>query len=628
VEKEERLTLRYILQSRRRFGLLLIDLAIFSCCYYLAFVIRFESLWPERYMGMFFKVLPLALVTSVAGMIVAGIYRAMLRYSSIKDMLAIVRGAALGAALLVAAVVFIHGLQGYPRSIFVLYPLFSVVAIGGSRLAWRMHIEARETGRVKEAGRSVLIVGAGDAADDLIRELRQNPRTAYRIVGIVDDAADKREQRIHGVEVIGEIGDVPKLAKALRVEEILIAIPSADGAQMRRIAGLCRESGVPYRTVPGIGDILEGKVHIRQLRSVRIDDLLRRTAVKLDRGAITDYLKDKRVLVTGAGGSIGSELCRQIARFAPEEMILVDHAENSLFYLNQELLTAFPWLKYRLKVADVTARERMRNIMLRRRPHVVFHAAAHKHVPLMEANRYAAFVNNVTGTRTVAEAAAEAGAAKFVMISTDKAVNPTSVMGASKRIAELVVQCLEGYQGRTTEFCSVRFGNVMGSAGSVIPLFTQQIQAGGPITVTHPDVVRYFMTIPEASQLVLQAAAMGKGGELFVLDMGEPVKIADLARDMIRLSGLEPDVDVEIKYVGLRPGEKLYEELITAGEGIVPTPHEKIMVLRAMACHAPEETLAKARRVEDLAAACAPEEQLLAAVRELVPEYVVSTIGE
>jgi FlaA1/EpsC-like NDP-sugar epimerase len=257
----------------------------------------------------------------------------------------------------------------------------------------------------------------------------------------------------------------------------------------------------------------------------------------------------------------------------------------------------------------------------------VFHAAAHKHVPLMEANRMAAFVNNVLGTRTVAEAAAAAGAQKFVMISTDKAVNPTSIMGASKRIAELVVQCLNGYGGRTTEYCSVRFGNVMGSSGSVIPLFTKQIKAGGPITVTHPEVVRYFMTIPEAAQLVLQAAAMGKGGELFVLDMGEPVKIAELARDLIRLSGLEPDVDVEIKYVGLRPGEKLYEELITAGEGIVPTPHEKIMVLRALTCTSPGETLAKARRVEDLAAACAPEKELLAAVRDLVPEYVEPRIG-
>jgi FlaA1/EpsC-like NDP-sugar epimerase len=474
----------------------------------------------------------------------------------------------------------------------------------------------------------VLIVGAGDAADDLIRELRQNPRTAYRIVGIVDDSPGKRAQRIHGVEVLGGISEIPRLAKALRAEEILIAIPSADGAQMRRIVAYSRESGVPYRTVPGIGDILEGKVHVRQLRSVRIDDLLRRTAAKLDREAISDYLKDKRVLITGAAGSIGSELCRQIARFAPEELILVDHAENSLFYLNEELKGSFPWLSYRLKVADVTSRERMRHIMVQRRPHVVFHAAAHKHVPLMEANRYAAFVNNVTGTRTVAEAAAESGVAKFVMISTDKAVNPTSVMGASKRIAEMVVQCLEGYQGRSTEFCSVRFGNVMGSSGSVIPLFTRQIQAGGPITVTHPDVVRYFMTIPEAAQLVLQAGAMGRGGELFVLDMGEPVKIADLARDMIRLSGLEPEVDVEITYVGLRPGEKLYEELITAGEGIVPTPHGKIMVLRAMANLSPGEMLAKARRVEDLAAACAPEEQLLAAVRELVPEYVESRIGE
>jgi FlaA1/EpsC-like NDP-sugar epimerase len=475
---------------------------------------------------------------------------------------------------------------------------------------------------------SILIVGGGDAADDLIRELQRNPLASSRIIGIVDDAPHKRAQRLHDVEVIGRIDEIPRLAAELKIDEIMIAIPSATGAQMRRIVELCVASKVPYRTIPGLGDIISGKVHVRQLRKVRVEDLLRREPVRLDRTAIEAYLKDKRVLVTGAGGSIGSELCRQIARFAPEELILVDHAENSLFYLNEELRAAFPWLKYRLKVADVTSAERMSHIMNARRPHVVFHAAAHKHVPLMEANRMAAFVNNVTGTRTVAEAAAAAGVAKFVMISTDKAVNPTSIMGVSKRIAELVVQCLEGYRGNRTEFCSVRFGNVMGSSGSVIPTFTRQIEAGGPITVTHPEVVRYFMTIPEAAQLVLQAGAMGKGGELFVLDMGEAVKIADLAADMIRLSGLEPEVDIEIKYVGLRPGEKLYEELITSGEGIVPTPHEKIMVLRQVACHDTGEILAKARRVEELAAACAPERELIAVVRELVPEYQEPQRGE
>jgi FlaA1/EpsC-like NDP-sugar epimerase len=613
--------MRYLFGSRRRAGLLLIDAAIFAACYYLAFVARFESLWPPAYAQKFLLTLPIAVIGGLAGLIFAGCYHTMLRYTSIKDLVAIIRGAAYGAAILAAGVIFSHGLVGYPRSVFLLFPLFSVGAIGGSRLAWRLWIERRETGGAAGEGRTVLIVGAGDAAEDLIRELRQNPRTAYRIVGIADDDPGKRGQRIHGVEVLAGIDAIPALAKALRVEEILIAIPSAGGAQMRRIAESCRISGVPYRTVPGIGDILEGKVHVRQLRRVRIDDLLRRPAVKLDRDAISAYLKDRRVLVTGAGGSIGAELCRQIARFGPEEMTLVDHSENSLFYLDEELRAAFPWLRHTMKVADVTSEPRMRAIMEHRRPEAVFHAAAHKHVPLMEGNRRAAFVNNVTGTRTVAEAAAASGAAKFVMVSTDKAVNPTSVMGASKRIAELVVQCLGGAGAGRTEFCSVRFGNVMGSAGSVIPLFTRQIEAGGPITVTHPDVVRYFMTIPEASQLVLQAGTLGRGGEIFVLDMGEPVRIADLARDMIRLSGLEPDVDVEIKYVGLRPGEKLYEELITVGEGIVPTPHEKIMVLRAADCVDPAGTLAAARRVEELAAACAPEAELMAAVRVLVPEY-------
>ncbi len=599
-----------------------LDAGIVAACYYLSFVVRLEKLWPGNLPQVVLPSLPVAVAVVLAGMLAAGVYRSMIRYTSVKDLISIIKGAALGDGFLLLFITAVYGLKGYPRSVFLLFPMFVVAAFSFTRIGFRLLIEARDKGGAgKEAGAAVLIVGAGDAADDLIRELQRSPRAASRIVGIVDDSPGKRAQRIHEVEVIGVIDDIPALARNQEIDEILIAIPSATGAQMRRIVERCAASGVPYRTIPGIGDIIAGRVHVRQLRKVRIEDLLRRSAVRLDRAAIDAYLKDKRVLVTGAGGSIGSELCRQIARFAPEELILVDHAENSLFYLNEELTASFPWLKYRLLVADVTSAERMRHIMQARRPHAVFHAAAHKHVPLMEANRYAAFVNNVTGTRTVAEAAAAAAVAKFVMISTDKAVNPTSVMGASKRIAELVVQSLEGLGGAGTEYCSVRFGNVMGSSGSVIPVFTRQIEAGGPITVTHPDMVRYFMTIPEAAQLVLQAGAMGRGGELFVLDMGEPVKIVDLARDMIRLSGLEPEVDIEIKYVGLRPGEKLYEELITAGEGIVPTPHDKIMVLRAPGALAPEKTLAGARRVEELAAACAPMGELMAAVQELVPEY-------
>ncbi|HWR97641.1 MAG TPA: nucleoside-diphosphate sugar epimerase/dehydratase [Candidatus Methanoperedens sp.] len=607
--------------SRRRIGLLLIDAAVFALCFYLAFAARFESFWPAAYARALLFVLPLAVLSGVAGMLLAGVYRSMVRYTSTKDLLAIIRGGLYAAAILVVAVVFTHGLKRFPRSVFILFPVFGIGAVGGSRLAWRLLAQRRESGAARAPGRSVLIVGAGDAADGLIRELRQNPRTAYRIVGIVDDDPHKRSQRIHGVEVGGGVDEIPALARASGAEEILIAIPSASGAQMRRIVALCRESGVPYRTVPGLGDILEGRVHVRQLRRVRIDDLLRRPPVRLDRDAISAHLRDRRVLVTGAGGSIGAELCRQIARFAPAELILVDHAENGLFHADEELRGAFPWLRYELHVAEATAAAPMRRIMERRRPHVVFHAAAHKHVPLMESNRHAAFANNVGGTRTVAEAAAAAGAARFVLISSDKAVNPTSAMGASKRIAELVVQSLAAAGGSATEFCSVRFGNVMGSAGSVIPLFAQQIEAGGPVTVTHPDAVRYFMTIPEAAQLVLQAGTLGRGGEIFLLDMGEPLRIADLARDMIRLSGLEPETDIELKYIGLRRGEKLSEELITAGEGVAPTAHEKVMVLRADRIEDREGVLARARRVEELAAACAPEEQLMAAVRALVPEY-------
>jgi FlaA1/EpsC-like NDP-sugar epimerase len=567
-----------LLRSPRRLALLGIDVLLLALAFYLAFLLRFEKPGLGSHARYFLLNLPATLLIHLVALQVTGVYRGFWRYASLVDLLNIIRGAALGMVGLSVWVLFTQG-YGFPRSVFLLNAILVVGFTGGARFARRIYVERFLASPGRTTGKPVLIVGAGDAADALIRELQHNPRMNYRLAGIADDHPEKLGQELHGVKVLGTVAEIPRLVAEKGAEEVLIATPSATGAQMRKIVESCRRCGVPYRTLPGLADIIDGRVDIHHLRRVRIEDLLRRPPVRLDWEEIGRSLGGARVLVTGAGGSIGSELSRQIARLRPELLILLDHAENSLFYLQEEFgERSLPHCRW--EVADITDADRIGALMREFRPQAVFHAAAHKHVPLMEANPAAAFRNNVGGTRIVAEAAQKAGVGKFVMVSTDKAVNPTSVMGLSKRLAELTVQCLGARRGGAgTEFVSVRFGNVMGSEGSVIPLFRRQIEAGGPVTVTHPDVVRYFMTIPEAAQLVLQAAVMGKGGEVFVLDMGEPIRILDLARDMITLSGLEPEVDIPVRFIGLRPGEKLSEELSSAGEGAAPTPHEKIMVL-------------------------------------------------
>jgi FlaA1/EpsC-like NDP-sugar epimerase len=612
--------MKFLFRSPRRLLMVAIDLGVFALCYYLAFALRLDHVRLGGAMHAFWVTLPAAVICGFLGMLSAGVYRGVWRYVSLRDLLKIMRGTAYGAALLVPAVVFLHGTSGYPRSVFLINAVLVILGVSGVRVSRRVQVEMWSPVE-KGAGRRVLVVGAGDAADDLIRELRQNPRLNYLPIGLVDDNPEKQGTELHGVKTLGTIADLPAVAEANRAEEILIAIASASGAQMRRIIGLCQATRLPYRTLPSVGDILGGKVQVSQLRKVDVEDLLRREPVRLDRTAIAAELAGKRVLVTGAGGSIGSEVCRQVAKFNPAEIIFLDHSENGLFYVEEQFARDQAWVKVRTVVADITNRARVACVMDAVRPHVVFHAAAHKHVYLMERNFWEALRNNVSGTRVMAEESAAAGVGKFVMISTDKAVNPTSVMGLSKRIAELVVQEVAARAGGRTEFTAVRFGNVMGSQGSVIPLWQRQIRAGGPVTVTHPEVVRYFMTIPEAVQLVLQCGTMGKAGEVFILEMGEPVKVADLAREVIRLSGKEPDADIEIKFIGLRPGEKLYEELITVGEGIVATAHEKIMVLRSATGGPGEEIVRKIGALEALVAKCAAREEILALAREIVPEY-------
>ncbi|RTI10538.1 polysaccharide biosynthesis protein, partial [Thermus scotoductus] len=457
-----------------------------------------------------------------------------------------------------------------------------------------------------------------EAGSMVVREMLRHSEAGLYPVGFLDDDPNKRGQTIAGVRVMGTLEALPQVARALEVEEVLVAIPSAPGSVVRKVVELSRAAGVRYRILPGVYEILSGRVGISQIREVRLEDLLRREPVRLNLEEIAGYLEGRVVLVTGAGGSIGSELVRQVARFHPEQVVLLGRGENSLFLIEKELEASYPELKYKVAVADVRDRDRLRRVFQLYRPQVVFHAAAHKHVPLMETNPDEAIFNNVRGTQNVVELCLEFRVERLVNISTDKAVNPTSVMGASKRVAEQVVAWGASRAASGQVFVSVRFGNVLGSRGSVVPVFLEQIKRGGPVTVTHPEMRRYFMTIPEAAQLVLQAGGMGENGDVYILDMGEPVRILDLAKDLIRLVGLEPYRDIEIVFTGVRPGEKLFEELLTAEEGTEASRHEKIWVARKS--QVPPEF---PHLLEELYRAARQGESLLVrqTLRRLVPSY-------
>ncbi|MBP7746351.1 MAG: polysaccharide biosynthesis protein [Phycisphaerae bacterium] len=513
-----------------------------------------------------------------------GLHRAAWRYVSLRDVFAIARGAWWS---FFGIFILYYGLQNasslglpiqpfgekFPDSVFVLDFAGTIALVCGGRLAVRLYHE-----EVRPATEGVmpklLIVGAGDAGENVVREILRMPVARYRVVGFVDDDETKAGTSIHGYEVLGPIRNIKAICDEYAVDEILIAIPSATRARLRSVVELCQGTNLRFKTLPALTDLIAGRASVKEIRDVDINDLLGRVPVKLDDDEIAKFIRGRVVVVTGAGGSIGSEMCRQIARFEPRRLVLIERSEPGLFPIDQELRRQFQRTDIVPYIADVGDRARIRHVFATERPSAVFHAAAHKHVPMMEHNPGEAIKNNVRGTRTVADAATEYGCEKFVMISTDKAVNPTSIMGCSKRVAEMYIQGLDARS--ETQFVTVRFGNVLGSSGSVIPIFKEQIARGGPVTVTHPEMVRYFMTIPEAAQLVLQAASMGQGGEIFVLDMGEQVKIVDLARQMITLSGFRPDVDIKIAFCGMRPGEKLYEELAIDGEGVSRTAHPKI----------------------------------------------------
>lgn len=566
----------------RRIALGLIDCLIIVIALYSALYIRFEGKIPVAYLNIFIHSIIMLMFINIVIFYLFRLYKSLWQYASINELVQIFIATVAGTT---ASVIF-----GYvfnmllPHSVYIIAWMITFFLIGSSRFSYRLLRRYRSylnhfPDKNGESGAKtrVMIVGAGEAGSMLIKELREHKELKAEPIVAVDDDRMKYKSSINGVPIEGGRGKIIELAEKYKIDEIIIAIPSAKKREISEILKICKETQCRLKILPGVYELINGRVNIKNIRDVSIEDLLGRDEVKLDTEGIAEYIKGKTVLVTGGGGSIGSELCRQIAGFRPKKLIIFDIYENNAYDLQNELLYTYKnKINLEVLIGSIRDKERLTQVFEKYRPEVVFHAAAHKHVPLMEANPAEAVKNNIFGTINVAFCANEFGTKKFVLISSDKAVNPTNIMGSTKRVAEMVIQSLDKLS--KTEFAAVRFGNVLGSNGSVVPLFKKQIANGGPVTVTHPEVVRYFMTIPEAAQLVLQAGALAKGGEIFILDMGQPVKIAELAKDLIKLSGLRPGIDIKIEYTGLRPGEKLYEELLLAEEGLQKTAHEKIYV--------------------------------------------------
>lgn len=602
-----------------------LDVLVLSVAYWLAFLFRFEFAIPSTWLRVLVVTWPYVVFLGYAGMTLFGVPRMSWRYVTIEDAGRMLFAMTASTAVLVA-VRLCGPLLSYDLAIItiplgVLAVNFVVAFLGlsGIRALRRLHGESIERRR-RSGGvemHRVLLIGAGEAGVLVAREIANRPDLGLKPVGFLDDDRAKQGASIGGLSVLGTTNDLVQIAEQKHVQRALITIANAPGAQIRRITQLCRAADLETKIIPGIYEIVGEKVNLSRIREVAIEDLLGREPVQLDEDTVGAAVRSQVVLVTGAGGSIGSELCRQICRFGPARLILVEQFENALFEIHRELTMTFPQVPIDPCIADVCDVTRMRHLFTTAKPEMVFHAAAHKHVPMMEWNPGEAVKNNVGGTRVLADLADEFGVQRFVLVSTDKAVNPTSVMGATKRIAEIYLQ---GLSGRSqTRFVTVRFGNVLGSAGSVIPIFREQIAKGGPVTVTHPEMRRYFMTIPEAAQLVMQAGAMGEGGEIFILDMGEPVRIVDLANDLITLSGLRPDEDIEVRFTGVRPGEKLFEELATDAEHADKTRHPKVFIGRIKA-HAWDSVITGVDALLGLATSHATE-RLRAAIADIVPEY-------
>ncbi len=618
--------MRRQLRNPHFYFLILTDILLFAASLFLAYSIRFSMAIPPSVLESLLRILPWVILTKLVTFNLLGAYRGMWRYTSLSDIQHLFEACFVSSLLIIAALTFATRFQGYPRSVFLADFIFTFFLTGGMRTAIRLfyapHTKIAGVRLSPAAGPKnrirLLLIGAGDAADKIIREVFGNPRSQYEIVCCLDDDPLKQGRYLMDIPIMGPIENLADYETACDVHEVLICMPSVGGGRMRTIVEICEASGLPFRTLPSLTSLIDGNVTIENVRPVAFEDLLGRPPVSLDMVAIGQYLTGKTVAITGAGGSIGSELCRQIIHFNPQSLLLIDSSEFNLYTIEMELRTIYPNLKIYPLMGRVQDRPLMDRLFSLHQPQIVFHAAACKHVPMVEANPWEGIHNNVVGSHTIMDVAEAHGAERFVLISTDKAVRPTSVMGATKRAAEILLQARPQTH---TRFMAVRFGNVVGSSGSAIPLFQRQIKAGGPVTVTHPDITRYFMTIPEACQLVLQAGSLGTGGEIFILEMGTPVKIADMARDLIRLSGKEPDVDIPITFIGLRPGEKLYEELITHGEGINETSHNKIMVLRRD--HAYQQHPAPLVQLDALVSASSSYDatRIKTALSSMMPEY-------
>ncbi|MFZ5797795.1 MAG: polysaccharide biosynthesis protein [Desulfobulbaceae bacterium] len=581
-----------------------------------AYFLRFNlDAIPPEYRPSLYRLITIALPVQAVIFWFFGLYRALWRFASIPDLVRIIKGVGLGILLIVVIDSLLTRLQGVPRSVLFLYPLLLVTGLSVPRISYRWFKDHRFNLNARE-GQRTIIVGAGRAGELLARDMMYRPE--YQLLAFVDDDPAKLDREIHGIRVVGGTAELARIVEAMNCEVVLLAMPSAGRKILQRLVAECDRLGVACKTLPSVVELSGRQVEAARLRPVTVEDLLGRDTIHLDYEAIAGYLQGRTILVTGGGGSIGSELCRQIAGQQPARLIIFEHAESNLYAIEYELRNHFKELPLEAILGDVKNQDRVNWVFGRFKPEIVFHAAAYKHVPMLESNPAEGVRNNIFGTRVIADAADRFGADRFVLVSTDKAVNPANVMGATKRVAEVYCQNLA--LRSQTKFITTRFGNVLGSVGSVVPLFEKQIKTGGPVTVTHPEITRYFMTIPEAVSLILQAGAMGRGGEIFVLDMGEPVRIQDLAQQMIRFSGLVPGRDIKIVYTGLRPGEKLFEELLHAGEDLQPTSHQKLLLAR---CRQVDwGWLAKEFISLEGAARSRDVELLKQHLRNIVPEYL------
>jgi FlaA1/EpsC-like NDP-sugar epimerase len=595
-----------------------LDLAAFALSTFLAFELRFDGALPAQYFHPMEIALCIWAAAKSASFIVCAVNRGSWRHTSVHDAVRVVLAVSAGSILGGLVLFLLVGPWGIPRSVYILDWLMSCVLALGGRLAVRVILTAKSRSSVEGERLRTLIYGAGDAGLALLRELQQNQSLLCDVIGFVDDDPRKVRLTLHGKQVLGTGDALGALVQKYATKRLLIAIPSATGPQMVRILKLATDAKVEYKMVPSLGELVQGTELGKQIREVAVEDLLGRKPVHLDLDRIRERIQGRVVMVTGAAGSIGSEICRQIAPFRPLAVVGFDEAETPLFQIDREMASSFPYITFYPEIGSITNRGTLKRVIQRYHPSILYHAAAYKHVPLMEKHVFAAVETNILGTWNVARAAAEHGVDDFVMISSDKAVRPTSMMGVTKRTAELLIRALQMENG--TKFVAVRFGNVLGSSGSVVPIFKEQIAAGGPVTVTHPDMIRYFMTIPEAAQLVLQAFSIGKGGEVFVLEMGQPVKIVDLAKNLILLSGLQPERDIEIQFTGPRPGEKMFEELNLQDEHLIPTSHAKI---RSYVCHENLDAMQIKASLQRLQAIVEGQDvaNLVLLLKELVPDY-------